>query len=307
MKTDRYVGESFEWEHISGAAIADLSDAISTKIEDPVALRLMTEWSPSPHFYLLDDGQVMILKAPTYDADQGFEDTVAIRVFISGKRLITASIKSVDAVAEVMKRLEGDSSLASSPFFALALIAQRIAIQLRNISIKLVDRLDGLEDDVINPDVDVAMVDLVEFRRTVIMLNRASMPQAEALEELAAETSTMVPEDAREFLTPVVASAKKFNELLVSLRQRSEGVAQALEYGAQQKSEKMSYLLTLAAGVFLPINLAAGMFGVNVGGVPWLDNANGFWILCGLLVLTGVGSAFLSALILKWISRKRLR
>jgi zinc transporter len=33
----------------------------------------------------------------------------------------------------------------------------------------------------------------------------------------------------------------------------------------------------------LPINIMAGLFGMNVGGIPLSDDHHGFWIICLLV------------------------
>jgi len=34
----------------------------------------------------------------------------------------------------------------------------------------------------------------------------------------------------------------------------------------------------------LPINILAGLFGMNVGGIPLAENSHGFWILVSLVL-----------------------
>ena len=55
-----------------------------------------------------------------------------------------------------------------------------------------------------------------------------------------------------------------------------------------QQADRMNrhtMVLSLAAGIFLPVTLIAGMLGMNVAGVPLSDHPNGFWIVSGLLTL----------------------
>ena len=41
--------------------------------------------------------------------------------------------------------------------------------------------------------------------------------------------------------------------------------------------------------VFLPLTFVTGMLGMNVAGLPGLENPNGFLISAGVMVLLGVG------------------
>jgi zinc transporter len=35
--------------------------------------------------------------------------------------------------------------------------------------------------------------------------------------------------------------------------------------------------------IFLPATLTASIWGMNVGGIPFSDNPNGFWVVGGLI------------------------
>ena len=52
----------------------------------------------------------------------------------------------------------------------------------------------------------------------------------------------------------------------------------------------------MVATVFLPLSFLVGLFGINVGGMPWGEvagHAKGFWFVTGLCVLFGVGTLIL--------------
>jgi zinc transporter len=45
--------------------------------------------------------------------------------------------------------------------------------------------------------------------------------------------------------------------------------------------------------IFLPITLITGIFGMNVGGLPWVEDGGGFLWVFGIMVLTAVSSLVL--------------
>ena len=55
--------------------------------------------------------------------------------------------------------------------------------------------------------------------------------------------------------------------------------------------------LSIAAAVFLPLGFLTGLFGVNVGGMPGVDDPHAFAILC----LAMVGLAAIMLAVLKWL------
>jgi magnesium transporter len=44
-----------------------------------------------------------------------------------------------------------------------------------------------------------------------------------------------------------------------------------------EKMNRNVYYLTLLSGIFLPLTLLTGFFGMNTGGLPWSDDPNGTW------------------------------
>ncbi|MEJ2028043.1 MAG: CorA family divalent cation transporter [Limibacillus sp.] len=45
------------------------------------------------------------------------------------------------------------------------------------------------------------------------------------------------------------------------------------------------YLMSIVAGIFLPLGLVTGLLGINVSGMPGVETPWAFWAVCGLLVV----------------------
>lgn len=50
-----------------------------------------------------------------------------------------------------------------------------------------------------------------------------------------------------------------------------------------EQNKRSLVLLTVFTVLALPINIIAGRFGMNVGGIPLADDGKGFWIIVGLV------------------------
>ena len=53
------------------------------------------------------------------------------------------------------------------------------------------------------------------------------------------------------------------------------------------------YFVSLLTAIFLPITLITGIFGMNVGGLPWVDEHTGFLWVFGIMLLTALTSLIL--------------
>ena len=55
-----------------------------------------------------------------------------------------------------------------------------------------------------------------------------------------------------------------------------------------EKMNRNVYYLTLLSGIFLPLTLLTGFFGMNTGGLPWADDPNGTWKVVGISLVLEV-------------------
>ena len=51
----------------------------------------------------------------------------------------------------------------------------------------------------------------------------------------------------------------------------------------EEQTNRNLYILTMFSVIFLPATLIAGIWGMNVGGIPFSGNPNGFWVVGGLI------------------------
>ncbi len=68
------------------------------------------------------------------------------------------------------------------------------------------------------------------------------------------------------------------------------------EIGARQleQSNRTLYTLTVITVLALPINIVAGFFGMNVGGIPLASNHHGFILLVVIVAVFTLGAGYLA-------------
>ena len=73
------------------------------------------------------------------------------------------------------------------------------------------------------------------------------------------------------------------------LEQNAETAVQ-IHFNAQShRTNEIMRTLTVLTAVFLPLNLIAGIFGMNFDFIPLLHRANGFWLAMAAMALTAAG------------------
>jgi len=61
-----------------------------------------------------------------------------------------------------------------------------------------------------------------------------------------------------------------------------------LQQAVAEKMNRNTYWLSVIAGVFLPLSFLTGVFGINIGGMPGVENEDAFEIFTYALIIIAV-------------------
>jgi zinc transporter len=70
---------------------------------------------------------------------------------------------------------------------------------------------------------------------------------------------------------------------MASLQERIKLLQEEIAAMISEKSSRSLFTLTIVTVLALPINLVAGLFGMNVGGIPLAADESGFWVIVFVL------------------------
>jgi len=70
---------------------------------------------------------------------------------------------------------------------------------------------------------------------------------------------------------------------LAGLVERIKLLQEEIAARTDEQSSRTLFTLTLVTVLALPINIVAGIFGMNVGGVPLADNKHAFWLMVAIV------------------------
>ena len=83
---------------------------------------------------------------------------------------------------------------------------------------------------------------------------------------------------------------------IVSLRDRSHLLQEEVTIKTAEQTNRNLHVLAIVTTVFMPASLIAGILGMNVGGLPLVQDANGF--LWSMAILAG------SSAIVLWLLKR---
>lgn len=252
-----------------------------------------------PRYEPVGDGALINLRGVNHNPGAEPEDMVAIRIWAEPGRVITTRRRKLMGAQDLYDDIHRGRAPAS-PGELVSRLALRLAERIDPVVLELSDILDDLEDDLFEERREVGRSDLAEPRSDATQIRRYVAPQREALRTLATETAPWMTEADRRRFREAADAAARVTEELEELRERAAILNDLMVDARAERMNRNMMILSVVAAVFLPLGLVAGLMGINVGGMPWIDSPNGFWYVTGIIAVLGVICAALFRLA-KWI------
>jgi zinc transporter len=174
-----------------------------------------------------------------------------------------------------------------SPVEILARLLRDQASVLVDIVRKSKKRVGPMEEQLLAKRVSVSRSELGALRRMLVRLQRLLAPEPAAFFRLLNRPPDWITEEE---LQNLQQAAEKFSTSIsdtAALVERVKQLQEELAAFVNEQTNRTLFVLTLVTVLALPINLVAGLFGMNVGGIPLAQHPYGFVLVVGnLLVLT---------------------
>jgi len=225
-----------------------------------------------------------------------FESSTAstVTLYVDRRMLVSARttpLKSVDRLRAAVKAGEP----FGSPCILLAHLLHDQAEVLVHIVRDATRQVDVIEDDLMLHRASAHRPKLDALRRTLVRLQRLLAPEPAALFRLLNRPPPWVTgEDASELRQAAEELAAAVADS-VALVERVRLLQEELTAHVNEQTNRTLFVLTIVTVLTLPMVIIPGLFGMNVGGVPFSHHPAGFWVVAGIvvtLVVCGAIAAF---------------
>jgi len=238
-----------------------------------------------PRFEEIDQGAIIILRGVNLNEDADPVDMVSVRLWIDDQRIISLQRRKLKAISDVEQKLrEGKVAFDSGTFISALILAilDRMEPTLSHID----DRMDELEEQILEEPDSHLRGQIVAIRREAIILRRYNAPQREAVSRMrVSDLPWLSSKLCRRQMQEAHDRLNRFVEDLDAIRERSQIVQDELTTTLADRLNKNMYILSVIAAVFLPLGFLTGLLGINVGGIPGASDPNAFFIFSGLLLI----------------------
>lgn len=277
--------ESLAWVHLD-LSHPDTKPWLHEKISylDPFVVDALVAEETRPRVAEIGDGALIILRGVNLNENADPEDMVSIRLWIDAERIISVQRRQLKAVLEIEERILAGRGPKNSGDFINMLVA-RLSEKMAFVLTELDDATDDVEEKILeNPDT-AFREKIIDIRKEAIVLRRYMAPQKDAIAQLRLCEFSWLDAGHKRHLVENYDHLMRYVEDLDAIRERAQIVKDELANIIADRLNKNLYVLSVIAAVFLPLGFLTGLLGINVGGIPGVDNPNAFFIFSGILIL----------------------
>lgn len=237
--------------------------------------------------HLEQDGDALVARIHDVLFDFTFDAPVATTTLcIMPHVAVSAHARPWRSIDELRAAVQA-GQVFHSPIQILARLFRDQASVLVDIVRKSKRQVAPMEQQLLAKRISVSRSELGPLRRMLVRLQRLLAPEPAAFFRLLNKPPDWITEVE---LQNLQQSAEKFSTSISDAAALVERVKQLQEELAALVSEQTNrtlFVLTMVTVLALPINLVAGLFGMNVGGIPLAQDRYGFLlVVCPLLALT---------------------
>lgn len=225
---------------------------------------------------------------------EGFAQQSFLHLVMTDKFLITGRTRPLNE-PDTMRGLLSRGKTCLNPGELLALLVGLHIEELEDMSADLYARLEHIEDDVFDDGRTAERQDLMAARRDGTFAHRL-VRTSRRLYTQAARNLDGWPQH----MDANIQRLANLDQDLEVLEQRARFLHDELDAKLAAETNRQLYFLSIITAIFLPPSLVAGLFGMNLHGIPAAESPFGFWIAAA----TGLISAGLVGLIIRRTGRR---
>ena len=190
-------------------------------------------------------------------------------MYVTAERVISVRRRKLESAEDLRSALaNGNGPTDSSE--VLVMIAEALTDHMDPELTAINERLSRLENQLEVSGYSPERGKLAKLQRETISLRRHLEPQRDALEYLCKPQIEWLKGGDQLHLYEVIDQVTRYVEGLNSSRERTEVLRHQISKAVSQRTSRNMYVLSVVAGIFLPINFLTGLWGVNLIDTPQL-------------------------------------
>lgn len=278
-----------KWIHVMGVHDVDIVE----KICDFYKIHaLVIEDIPSvgqrPKIEAMSAGVYVVLRSHDLFGKDVHSEQVSVvfgKGFIISFQETTADI--FDAIRIRIRQPGGYIRKGSSDYLAYALLDLIVDKYFRVLE-HIGDRIEDLEDALIQEGSDDMLTEIYKLKRTLIVFRRDIWPLRQVVLKLQRDVPLFVKDETLVYVRDLYDHVIRVTDHVETYRESITGMLDIYLSRVSNKMNEVMQVLTVISVIFIPLTLMASIYGMNWQWMPELEIYYGYPIFLAVMVLVGL-------------------
>jgi magnesium transporter len=150
------------------------------------------------------------------------------------------------------------------------------------------DKLEEIEDNVVNNPIPDTLKTIHSMKRELIFLKKSIWPLREVINNLHRAESTLIEKSTTIFIRDLSDHTIQVVDTIESFREMNSGMLDIYMSSVSNKMNEVMKVLTIFAAIFIPLTFIAGIYGMNFQYMPELGWQWGYFTVIGFMAFVGI-------------------
>lgn len=274
----------FVWLHFNLSDAAAESWIRANLAVVPEFFDALREGSRSTRIEDAHDTLIAVVNDVAYEFAFDPSEIETLWVSVTRRMAISARIHPLRSIDRLRQAVRDGRPFGSSVAFLNHLMQYQGDVLVRIVREATV-QVDRIEDGLLAGRLQRKRIDLGKLRRVLVRLQRLLAPEPGALFRLLRLPPPWMTQQDCEQLRQATEEFTLVIRDLSELQERIKLLQEEIAAQLGEQTNRSLFTLTVVTVLALPINIVAGLLGMNVGGIPLADDAHGFRAIVAIIVV----------------------
>lgn len=282
-------GKTVKWLNVEGVHNLELIEKIGKRYNiHPLTLEDIVHLDQRPKFEEYDNYLLAIMKMIRYEKEVHAEQ---LSIVLVGDTVISFQEPdegdAFDIIRTRLRQCKGRVRKLGADYLFYALMDAVVDYYFSTIE-KIGDKVEGIEEEIINEPRRESLIELYNLKRQVIYLRKQVWPLRDMINNLLRSETEFITENTQLFFRDLQDHSTRIIDTVETYRDLLSGMMDIYLSTNSNKMNEVMKVLTIMSSIFIPVTFIAGVYGMNFEFMPELKSPYGYagvWLV--MLVIMG--------------------
>ncbi len=274
-----------KWINVEGVHKTELIEKIGKLYHlHPLTLEDIVNIDQRPKFEDYDNYLLSIMKMITYQ-DKVYSEQLSM-VLLENTVISFQEPTGGDGFDIVRNRLrtgKGRVRKLGADYLFYALMDAVVDCYFHAVE-KIGDKVEVLEEEIMNSPKKSTLIELYELKREVIFLRRQVWPLRDLVNNLIRSESSFINDNTHLFLRDLQDHCTRIIDTVETYRDLLSGIMDVYLSTNANKMNEVMKVLTIMSTIFIPVTFIAGVYGMNFENMPEIKSQHGYYITWAVMI-----------------------